>query len=243
MSSRASPLRDDEGSSPVIPRLGGVGVGEIAKWPTDTYQPHPPLTPPKRGITERIRQRFLLRNAKRPFVVGMTIKFISMRVIHIIPSAFEYFDDIRSQAFKLLDGLHKLGVETEAFTLQYGSPNKAEKASIKSASPSVHNFIGDFDIGSAIANFSDFDIIHLHCPFFGAAGKILQWKKLNPNTPLVVTYYRDVRVVDLMSLFIRFYNAYYLPKIFKLADATIRFKAEESPESIAADTLSVYNSL
>lgn len=166
-----------------------------------------------------------------------------MRVIHIIPSAFEYFNDIRSHAFKLLDGLHKLGVETEAFTLQYGSPNKAEKFSIKQASPSVHNFIGNFDISSAIANFSEFDIVHLHCPFFGAAGKILHWKKLHPETPLVITYYRDVRVGDLMSMFIKLYNAYYLPKFFKLADAVDRFNAEEgSLESIAADTLLVYNS-
>ena len=168
-----------------------------------------------------------------------------MRVIHIIPSAFEYFDDIRSHAFKLLDGLHKLGVENEAFTLQYGSTNKAEKASIKEASPSVHNYMGNFDIDSAIDNFSDFDIVHLHCPFFGAAGKILRWKKLNPDIPLVITYYRQVRVQDLMSLFIRLYNAYYLPKIFKLADGVDRFKAEEanSAESIADRTLLMYNSL
>ncbi len=166
-----------------------------------------------------------------------------MRVIHVIPSAFEYFGDIRSQAFKLLDGLHKLGVESEAFTLQYGSTNKAEKASIKKASSSVHNYIGDFDINSAIANFSDFDIVHLHCPFFGAAGKILHWKKLHSDTPLVITYYRDVRIKDVMSIFIRFYNAYYLPKLFKLADTVNRFNAEESSESIAADTLLVYNNL
>lgn len=168
-----------------------------------------------------------------------------MRVIHIIPFAFEYFNDIRSLAFKLLDGLHKLGVETEGFTLQYGSPNKAEKASIKEASSSVHNYLGNLDINSAIDNFSDFDIVHLHCPFFGAAGKILNWKKRNHGIPLVVTYYRKVRIDDLMSLFIRFYNAYYLPKIFKLADAVDWFKAAEagSSGSIAAKMLLVYNSL
>lgn len=165
-----------------------------------------------------------------------------MRVIHIIPSAFEYFNDIRSQAFKLLDGLHKLGVETEAFTLQYGLSNKAEKKSIKEASPSVHSHMGDFDIDSAIKSFTDFDVVHLHCPFFGAAGKILQWKKNNPNTPLVVTFYREVKVVDLMSLFIKLYNAYYLPKFFKLTNAANRFNNAESTESIAADTLRVYNS-
>lgn len=161
-----------------------------------------------------------------------------MRVIHIIPSAFEYFDDIRSRAFKLLDGLNKLGVEAEAFTLQYGQPNRAVKASVKEVSPSVHDYVGNFDIDSAIENFSDFDIVHLHCPFFGAAGKILRWKKLNPDIPLVVTYYREVRLEDLMSLFIKFYNAYYLPKILKLTDAVL-----DAEGSIAAKTLSVYNSL
>jgi hypothetical protein len=166
-----------------------------------------------------------------------------MRVIHIIPSAFDYFDDIRSRAFKLLDWLHKLGVEAEAFTLQYGSTNKAEKASIKEASPSVHNYMGNFDINTAIDNFFNFDIVHLHCPFFGAAGKILRWKKLNPDIPLVVTYYREVRMEDLMSLFIRFYNAFYLPKFYKLADAVSRFNPGESLQSIAADTLVVYNNL
>lgn len=165
-----------------------------------------------------------------------------MRVIHIIPSAFEYFNDIRSQAFKLLEELNKLGVETEAFTLQYGSPNKMEKSSIKESAPSVHSHIGDFDIDSAIASFSDFDVVHLHCPFFGAAGKILNWKKNNPNVPLVITFYRDVRIEDAFSLFIRLYSAYFLPKIFSLADASSRFDSEQSIRSIAAETLAVYNS-
>ncbi|HSR88882.1 MAG TPA: glycosyltransferase family 4 protein [Candidatus Udaeobacter sp.] len=165
-----------------------------------------------------------------------------MRVIHVIPSAFEYFDDIRSQAFKLLEELNKLGVETEAFTLQYGSPNREEKASIKEAAPSVHSHIGDFNAKNVIESFSDFDIVHLHCPFFGAAGKILRWKKLNPNSPLVITYYREIKLEDTFSLIIRLYNAYFLPKIFNLADASYRFNREQSTESIAAETLSVYNS-
>ena len=126
--------------------------------------------------------------------------------------------------------------------MQYGPPNKAEKASIKQASPSVHDFIENFDINTAVANFSAFDIVHLHCPFFGAAGKILRWKKQNPNIPLVVTFYRQVPIVDFMSLFIRFYSMFYLPKFFKLANAVSQFNLQESPESVAADTLLVYNS-
>lgn len=168
-----------------------------------------------------------------------------MRVIHIIPSAFDYFNDIRSQAFALLESLHKLGVENEAVTLQYGAPGKTIKESVRRSAPSVHNYLGDFDMESVIKSFADFDIVHLHCPFFGGAGKILKWKKANPRAPLVCTYYRDARFEDMISLFIKFYNAYYLPKIFKLAEAVDWFSAEkaDSTESIAARTLLMYNSL
>lgn len=165
-----------------------------------------------------------------------------MRVIHVIPAAFEYFDDIKMRAFKLLEELHKLGVENEAFTLQYGPPNKADKLSVKKSAPSVHSYLGHVDMNSAIAVFADFDIVHLHCPFFGSAGKILRWKKSNPDIPLVVTFYHPVRVTDLMSLFMRFYTVYYLPKIFQSADTVNQFSEEESLESIAAETLQVYNS-
>ncbi len=144
-----------------------------------------------------------------------------MRVIHIIPSAFEYFGDIRSQAFKLLDGLHKLGVETEAFTLQYGVSGKSLKDSIKKDSPSVHDFKGNFGIDDLIEDLDEFDIVHLHCPFLGAARKIINWKVLHPDFPLVVTYYRDVPFEDLFSLFIKLYNFYFLPKIFALSSVVV----------------------
>lgn len=144
-----------------------------------------------------------------------------MRVIHIIPSAFDYFGDIRSQAFKLLDGLHKLGVDTEAFTLQYGAATKSFKESVKEDSPSVHDFKGNVGIDGVVENLDDFDIVHLHCPFLGAASKIINWKKSHPNIPLVITYYRDVRFEDLFSAFIKLYNFYFLSKIFAISSVVI----------------------
>lgn len=168
-----------------------------------------------------------------------------MRVIHIIPSAFDYFNDIRSRAFSLLEELHKLGVENEAITLQYGQPDRAVKTSVRQAAPAAaHNYLGDFDINSVIKSFADFDVVHLHCPFFGAAGKILRWAKTR-QSPLVITYYRPVQTEDLMSLFIKLYSLYYLPKFFKLADAVQMLDATEndSAKSIAAKTLVMYNSL
>ena len=144
-----------------------------------------------------------------------------MRVIHIIPSAFEYFNDIRAQAFTLVDGLCTLGVETEAFTLQYGSTTRSAKEAVRSNAPSVHTYQGSADMRGVIQALEDFDLVHLHCPFLGAGRQLLAWKKNNPTVPLVVTYYRDVAFSDVFSLFIKLYNAYFLPKMFSIADALI----------------------
>lgn len=144
-----------------------------------------------------------------------------MRVLHIIPSAFEYFDDIRSKAFNLVNGLHNLGVETEVFTLQYGSTGKSLKESVKSDSPAVHEYINTTDAEGVVRNLSNFDLIHLHTPFLGMASHLLRWKKSNPDFPFVVTYHRDVPFSDVFSLYIKLYNAYFLPKIFAAADRVV----------------------
>lgn len=143
-----------------------------------------------------------------------------MRVLHIIPSAFNYFDDIRVHAFAVVDGLHRLGIETEAFTVQYGSVGKNLTESVKSVSP-AHTLAATTGAQGLGDSLQEFDVVHVHCPFLGAARQLLQWKQAFPGKLLVVTYYRDVSFSDGFSLFVKIYNAYFLPKIFRAADVVI----------------------
>lgn len=62
-----------------------------------------------------------------------------MRVVHIIPSAFDYFDDIRSSAFALIAAEGKQGVESEALTIQYGTVTAKERLET-SLKASTHSF-------------------------------------------------------------------------------------------------------
>lgn len=155
-----------------------------------------------------------------------------MKILHIIPSAFEYFDDIRAEAFALLKELDKLGVDADAFTLQYGSTTKEVKTSVseivKKETPagkveSTHKYAGLQSVTKMFGDWENYDIIHLHCPFMGAAGRILEWVGAHPNIPLVVTFYHPMPFKDLFSIFFRWYNNYYLPKIFEAATAIICF--------------------
>jgi hypothetical protein len=144
-----------------------------------------------------------------------------MRIIHIIPSVFNYFDDIRAEAFALVDTLQSAGVEADVFTLQYGSAAAAPsvQTEVKAVTPKAgRTYKGQVNINKAIESFSDYDIVHLHAPFFGAAGKILAWKQAHPEIPFVVTCHRRMVTPDFLSLFLKLYSLYYLPKIFAVVD-------------------------
>ena len=143
-----------------------------------------------------------------------------MKIIHIIPAAFHYFDDIRDGAMALAEKQREFGHEVVAYTLQYGTVTSGQNKQIGRLAPLL-NFGGVYQGETVVNELNDFDVVHLHAPFLGLAGKILAWKNLHPKKPLAITYWRDVALVDLFSYFIVFYNRYYLRRLFAAADAII----------------------
>ena len=143
-----------------------------------------------------------------------------MKVIHLIPSAFDYFDDIRDKAMALVNAERELGIDAEAYTLQYGAATQREKNLISQKAPGL-NFSGLINGGDLINDLGNYDIVHLHCPFFGLAKNLLAWKKSNPDKILVATVWREMKITDLFSVFVYLYNCYYWPKISKLCGRVI----------------------
>lgn len=139
-----------------------------------------------------------------------------MKVLHVIPNAFEYFSDIHSEAFKILEAEADYGIEANAITIGYGSVTRKEEFEVKKVAPS-RKYLGQETIEKNIEAWEYYDVINLHCPFFGAAGNILQWFKNHPEKFLVITYHHDFKTPDFFSLLIKFYNYYYLPKLFAVA--------------------------
>ena len=144
-----------------------------------------------------------------------------MRVTHIVPAAFNYFEDIRSAAFQLAGGLQNIGIETDLFTLQYESVNKRMKTEAQEASKNTHAYIGSMNGRDLITDLNSSDLVHIHCPFLGAARLILQWQQHNPQVPFLVSYYRDVVVSDVFAGYIWLYNRVYMPKIFRAASSVM----------------------
>lgn len=141
-----------------------------------------------------------------------------MRVAHLIPASFNYFDDIKQEAFALVEAENDIGIAVEVFTLQYGTPGRPrERAAVESVAPS-RRFGGMAPWPHVLGELEQFDVVHIHCPFFGALKKIIAWKRAHPKIPLVVTIYRSVIITDLFSRVVQWYNRLYLPGIVACAD-------------------------
>jgi len=153
-----------------------------------------------------------------------------MKILHIIPSAFDYFDDIKLEAFEMLESENKMGVESDAITLEYGTVSRSEKFEVSNVAPS-RQYLGQQPLDKNFQAWGDYDIINLHCPFLGEARKILNFFVNNPNKILILTYHRDFITTDFFSFFIKLYNYYYLPKLFKQAKV-VGFMADRRNESI-----------
>lgn len=158
-----------------------------------------------------------------------------MRVLHVVPGAFDYFDDIRQTVFSLMDDLEAIGIEGEAFVLEYGPPKTdeaswktpVEKASggEKTPAPTEHKnkrtFQGTMSISDMLEHSDQFDVLHLHVPLFGGGHALSHWRKHHPERPFVVTYHRAVKTPDFFSLLISWYNAFYLGRLARLADIAV----------------------
>lgn len=153
-----------------------------------------------------------------------------MKILHIIPSAFDYFTDIKKAAFKIVEKLSQTEIEIEVITLQYDQPSKKARAEISGdeekqisgVAPS-YDYSGQISLKKSLDSLPDFDLIHLHVPFLGGARSIIQDLKKENMPPLLISYYRPILLVDFFSLLIKWYNQYYLSRLFSLAKIVTYF--------------------
>ncbi|OGH93954.1 MAG: hypothetical protein A2538_03770 [Candidatus Magasanikbacteria bacterium RIFOXYD2_FULL_41_14] len=156
-----------------------------------------------------------------------------MKVIHIAPSAFNYFDDIRDRVFSWVEELNERGIDATVLTLQYETPTREVKRQVAAAAPSV-----EYDHADSVAVVTESivrtikpperEIIHLHTPFLGGGRDIINFVKSRPDAHFLVTHHRPVRIVDFFSIYIHFYNQFYLPKLFFRAEAILLIEPKKS---------------
>ena len=159
-----------------------------------------------------------------------------IRVIHIVPAAFEYFEDIKSKALRLASLEREFFLDVEVLTLQYGPDSKSKAQEIKQRFSGL-GLKGFYNLEQVIDRLADFDIIHIHCPFLGV-GKVWQWLKKPHKPKLCLTFYASIENDDMFSWFISFYNWFFIPRFFKIADLIIMEDEEKFIKTFGTKYLS-----
>lgn len=142
-----------------------------------------------------------------------------MKIAHIVCRFPPYYSGMGNVAFEMANAHIRQGHEVRVYTPQFdGSSVKNEADLVKRLKPG-------FKYGNAAwlpgltGELAQFDLVHLHYPFFGTANLVRRWKKKNPHIPLVVTYHMDNRAQGWLGLFFKYYATFWLPKILGVADA------------------------
>lgn len=148
----------------------------------------------------------------------------AIKIIQLAPAAFDYFNDIKASVFTLAEALNRAGLPTEVLTLQYGAITRGEKAETKATAPGLE-YVGGVGLAETLDTLPEHFIVHLHCPFLGAAKVIMAARQKHPLRPFIITWHRPVFYKDIFSLFVRAYNAYWLPRLFDAGDAITCFSA------------------
>jgi glycosyltransferase involved in cell wall biosynthesis len=148
-----------------------------------------------------------------------------MKIAHIVSTYPPYYGGMGNVVFQTVDKLaergHTVEVITPIYKTQQGEQSLDEqKTYANQMTPSLEygNAARLPTIGEML---NDFDVVHLHYPFFGTANLVKKWKEKNPDKPLVVTYHMDTRAPSWKGLIFKWYAKFYMPRILGSADALI----------------------
>jgi len=160
-----------------------------------------------------------------------------MRIAHIVCSYPPYFGGMGNVVFQMAQELSHQGHDVEVFTPAYyenkeirdkeAAPARTHTPALQEQIDYANRLTPSLQYGNAARlpqikhELDDFDIVHLHYPFFGTANLVRKWKLRNPHKPLVVTYHMDTRASNWKGLIFKLYSKYWMPKILGAADALI----------------------
>jgi len=179
-----------------------------------------------------------------------------MKIAQIVCTFPPYNGGMGNVVFSLASELIKQGEEVVVFTPDYyqkkeikdseAEPEPTHTEAINNNLDFVKRLEPSLQYGNAaylpeIARELDqFDIVHLHYPFFGVANLVRKWKLKNPQKKLVVTYHMDTRGFGWKGLFFKYYGYFWLPKILQSADCLLATSLDYLKVSLAGEHYQKY---
>ncbi|MDO8581576.1 MAG: glycosyltransferase family 4 protein [bacterium] len=154
-----------------------------------------------------------------------------MRIAHLVSTFPPYYGGMGNAVFGMAQESAKRGHEVTVLTAKQesGIRNKGDRSIIPNSLFIIRRLRSFGRWGNAAFlpqlfwMLDDYDIVHLHYPFFGGAEAAALWRasQLKRGRQLVVTYHMDAIADGWLGRVFAWHNRFILPSILSLADRII----------------------
>lgn len=143
-----------------------------------------------------------------------------MRIAQLVCTFPPYYGGMGNVAYELSAKLIARGHDVTVYTPEFGGHKPENFEFAKYIKPKL-SYGNSAYLSGIQKELADFDVLHLHYPFFGTAGIARKWKLKHPEKTLVITYHMDPRAPSWKGLVFAMYAKIWMPRILRAADAII----------------------
>ncbi len=148
-----------------------------------------------------------------------------MNIAHIVCSFPPYRGGIGNSALQLAAAATDFDHQVTVITPDYGHGRiKSDESNHELSKLKVERLVPLFSFGNAAFLpqlawlLADYDIVHLHYPFYGSVAAVLLAKIFRPSLKLIIHYHMDNRAPGLKGLIFKAYKKIFFPILFHSAD-------------------------
>lgn len=142
-----------------------------------------------------------------------------MKIAQIVCQYRPYFSGMSNAVFEVSSKLISRGHDVTVYTQNF-DPSVSVDDEAQRLKP-VFSYGNAAFIPTIGKHLKNYDVVHLHYPFFGTAGAVKRFKKKHPEIPLIITYHMDNRASGLKGFVFAMYAKYYMKGVLDAADALI----------------------
>lgn len=166
-----------------------------------------------------------------------------LKIAHVTSTFPPYTGGIGNVAYYLAKLLAEDDCRITVFTPRYKKEEEEleEKFKLKRISPLI-KYGNAALLPSLIRDLANYDLVHLHYPFFGGAESVYLLKRIfKKNLKLILHYHMDVVGEKIKKYLFSFHTRYFLHRIVKISDTVIVPSFDYALNSNVSEYVKLYN--